>query len=296
MRANPSYIKRAGSTVGSAVFTVAAALAICLLLVRFAPGFEVDTRELDARLNSSSVEGLRAARVRSSLWDSLKSFGTRVLAGDLGTSEALQQPIQALIRERVAVTAKPLFAGILLGWTAALLVSILNQVFGPTAAAITCSMSSWILCVPAPVMALALMTRSASPDSACYWVGGVVSLIVFSRVLLLTDRILTRAASAQYVEYARSKGLSDARIFFAHVLWPAAPTLLAVAGSSVGIALGGVMPLEVVCDLPGIGQLAWLATQQRDLPLLLTVTFLVTVTAIIASSVGDLSRVERMPA
>ena len=285
-------LQKLGSTFASIGLTVSAALLICLLLVRFAPGFEVDSRELDSRLNSASIQHLRAARASGSLWSSIKSFGERVLSGNLGVSQALQQPIKTLIAERLAVTAKPLFSGILIGWIAALLVSILNHLWGPLTTEITCAMSSWLLCIPAPVIALALMTRSAAPESTGYRVGGVVAMIVFSRVLLLTNRILARAAGAMHVDYARTKGLSHPRILFAHVLWPATPTLLAVIGASVGIAIGAVMPLEVVCDSPGIGQLAWLATQQRDLPLLLSVTFLVTVTAILASSIGDVSHVD----
>ncbi len=281
-------IERLGATLGATAATIFAALAFCLLLVRLAPGSEVDTRELDPRLNASSVKELRAARAHGSLIDSLKAFGARVRAGDLGESQALQQPIVPLIRERLGVTARPLFAGIFLGWTAALLTSLGNQLWGAVGAVATGILSSCLLCIPAPVIALGLMTRDAAPEKAPLWIGTVVALVVFARVLLITDRVLSMGARAPHVIYARSKGLSSLRILFAHVVWPAGGTLLAIAGSSVGVALGGVMPLEVVCDSPGIGQLAWIATQQRDLPLLLTITFLVTLTAIVASSAGDI--------
>jgi peptide/nickel transport system permease protein len=54
-----------------------------------------------------------------------------------------------------------------------------------------------------------------------------------------------------------------------------APQLLALAGVSVSIAFGAAIPIEALCDLPGIGQLAWKAATARDLPLLVAVTFLV---------------------
>jgi ABC-type dipeptide/oligopeptide/nickel transport system permease component len=45
------------------------------------------------------------------------------------------------------------------------------------------------------------------------------------------------------------------------------PQGLALAGVSATIALSAAIPVEVICDSPGIGQLAWQAATARDLPL-----------------------------
>ena len=52
-------------------------------------------------------------------------------------------------------------------------------------------------------------------------------------------------------------------------------------------ALGAAIPVEVLCDLPGIGQLAWLAALGRDLPLLVNLTALATAATLMATSVSD---------
>jgi peptide/nickel transport system permease protein len=55
----------------------------------------------------------------------------------------------------------------------------------------------------------------------------------------------------------------------------AVPQLVALFGVSISLALGALLPVEVFCDLPGIGQLAWTAAQARDLPLLVNLTLVV---------------------
>jgi peptide/nickel transport system permease protein len=42
------------------------------------------------------------------------------------------------------------------------------------------------------------------------------------------------------------------------------------------MALGAAIPLEALSDSPGVGQLAWQAALNRDLPLLTSITLFVT--------------------
>ena len=47
-------------------------------------------------------------------------------------------------------------------------------------------------------------------------------------------------------------------------------------GVSLSMAFTAAIPVEAVCDSPGIGQLAWQAALARDLPLLTNLTLIVT--------------------
>ena len=87
---------------------------------------------------------------------------------------------------------------------------------------------------------------------------------------------------------AQAKGLNTSRIFFCHILLPVAPQVLALAGISVSLALTAAIPVEALCDLPGIGQLAWKAALARDLPLLVNLTMIVTLVTLLANSACDL--------
>jgi peptide/nickel transport system permease protein len=88
---------------------------------------------------------------------------------------------------------------------------------------------------------------------------------------------------------AQAKGLSGWRVLWAHIFTPAAPQLAALAGISVSLAFGASIPIEVICDTPGIGQLAWRAALDRDLPLLVTITVLVALMTLVVNSLADLA-------
>jgi ABC-type dipeptide/oligopeptide/nickel transport system permease component len=63
--------------------------------------------------------------------------------------------------------------------------------------------------------------------------------------------------------------------------------MIALAGITVSVALGASIPVEALCGLPGIGQLAWQAALSRDLPLLVNLTVLVTLVTLLANSGAD---------
>jgi len=69
----------------------------------------------------------------------------------------------------------------------------------------------------------------------------------------------------------------------------AAPPLLALLGVSFAIAFGAAIPIEALCDSPGLGQLAWQAALSRDLPLIVNVTLVVCLVMLAANSLADLA-------
>jgi peptide/nickel transport system permease protein len=60
-----------------------------------------------------------------------------------------------------------------------------------------------------------------------------------------------------------------------------------VAGLSVSLAIGAAIPVEALCGLAGIGQLAWQAALARDLPVLVSITVLVTLVTLLANCSAD---------
>src|SRR5258706_13793652 len=95
---------------------------ISATLVRFAPGYGIDERELDPRLTQASVEALRSShRTDSGLLSYYTHYLCNAIRGDFGKSEWLGRPVRSLIQERFPVTARSVIAGILLGLVEALL-------------------------------------------------------------------------------------------------------------------------------------------------------------------------------
>lgn len=86
-----------------------------------------------------------------------------------------------------------------------------------------------------------------------------------------------------YVRTARAKGLSSRRIIFRHALPNAILPIVAMIGIDIGQFMGGVVVVEAVYGWPGIGQLAWQAIQQVDIPIIMGVT-LTSALAIVAGN------------
>src|SRR5208337_4436170 len=105
------------------VITIVEGGLVSATLVRYAPGFGSDERQLDARLNSGSIQAIQNANaderniVRFYFASICKTF-----RGDLGISRSLNRPVRQLLQERAAVTAVVAGKGLVLAWSAAAVV------------------------------------------------------------------------------------------------------------------------------------------------------------------------------
>jgi peptide/nickel transport system permease protein len=251
-------------------------------LVRLAPGFDADEQQLDPRLNSGSIQALRETRLaQHNIFRFYFHFLERTVHGDLGTSISLGQPVSTLLRARAPLTLRLVSIGLLLSWTAAMAFAFSAAWWRASAYdAFTTVLSGVFLCLPAGVLALLSVWWNVPGSLA-------IALIVFPRVYRYARNLLARAYSLPHIVTARAKGLSELRIVFWHVVPVAGPQLLALAGVSVSVAIGAAIPVEALCGLAGVGQLAWQAALARDLPLLVNITILVTLVTLLANSGAD---------
>ncbi|HEX4783705.1 MAG TPA: ABC transporter permease [Candidatus Sulfotelmatobacter sp.] len=251
-------------------------------LVRLAPGFDVDEAQLDPHLNSESIRALREARrEQNNIFRFYLHSLQRAAHGDLGTSLSLGQPVSVLLLERAPLTLRLVGIGLLLSWAAAMSCALSAAWLKWSAYdTLTTLVSGTFLCIPAAVLALLSVLWNVPGALA-------IGLIVFPRVYRYARNLLAKASSLPHIVTARAKGLSESRILFWHVVPVAGPQLLAVAGVSVSIAVGAAIPVEALCGLAGVGQLAWQAALARDLPLLTNLTILVTLVTLLANSGAD---------
>jgi peptide/nickel transport system permease protein len=251
-------------------------------LVRLAPGFDVDEQQLDPHLNSASVQAIRQTRLdQHNIFRFYFHSLQRAAHGDLGTSLSLGRPVSTLLRDRAPLTLRLVAIGLLLSWAVAMALALTAAWLRVSAYdALTTVISGTFLCIPAAVLALLSVLWNVPGALA-------VGLIVFPRVYRYARNLLAKAYSLPHIITARAKGLSELRILFWHVVPVAGPQLLAVAGVSVSIAVGAAIPVEALCGLAGVGQLAWQAALARDLPLLMNITILVTLVTLLANSGAD---------
>ncbi len=86
----------------------------------------------------------------------------------------------------------------------------------------------------------------------------------------------------------RSRGISEREILFKHVLRSAAPAGLTVLSLQFIGLLGGVVIIESIFAIPGMGRLAVDATTKGDLPLVMGVVLYTVVVVIVVNLVVDI--------
>jgi peptide/nickel transport system permease protein len=90
-----------------------------------------------------------------------------------------------------------------------------------------------------------------------------------------------------YVRTARAKGLSRARVVLRHALPNALLPIVAMIGIDIGQFMGGVVVVEAVYGWPGIGQLAWQAIQEVDVPIIMGVTLVSSLAIVLGNLLAD---------
>jgi peptide/nickel transport system permease protein len=189
--------------------------------------------------------------------------------------------VQALLRERWPVTARVAGIGLLLAWLLAAALALTACLWHlPSYELLGITLSGAFLCIPAAVLALLSVILDAPGYLA-------IALIVFPKIYRYSRNLLANAYLLPHITAARARGVGEIRILAWHVLPVAGPQMIALAGITVSIALGASIPVESLCGLPGIGQLAWQAALSRDLPLLVNLTVLVTLVTLLANSGAD---------
>src|SRR5690242_5614949 len=264
---------------------------VCLLggflsasLVRFSPGYGVDERELDPRLNQASVEAIRDShRLNAGLFSYYGHYLAGAVHGDFGFSEWLQRPVSSLIKERFPVTARSVLFGVSLAWLGALAISFAGVfVRGFYFDISTTLVNGALIALPAAVVAIFSVYLRAPVFVA-------IAVVTFPRLFRYLRNLLNHAYSQPYILAARARGISQAKILFSHVVPLISPTLFALLGVSLAVAFGAAIPIEALCDSPRVGQLAWQAALNHDLPLIMNLTLLVTLITVTTNMLANIS-------
>ncbi len=253
-------------------------------LIWYAPGFTVDERELDTRLTADSVAALRhESEGKGSLGAYYLSFTLGFLSGDFGQSRTLGRPVRELLKDRIPVTARLAGWGLLGAWLAALAAALAPVAWpGYGLRTATALAGGVVLSIPAALVALIFLHGNWPREVA-------VAVVLFPRLHNYCSRTIDQAQGLPHVLLARANGTRPVSLLLRHILAPALPQLIALCGVSVSMAIGVCIPLEVLCDVPGIGQLAWQSAMGRDLAVLVTLTLLTAAVTLTANLTADLA-------
>jgi peptide/nickel transport system permease protein len=92
-----------------------------------------------------------------------------------------------------------------------------------------------------------------------------------------------------YIRTARAKGVAEWRVILVHALRNAILPIVAMIGIDIGLYAQGIVVVEAVFGWPGIGQLAWLAIQRIDIPIIMGVTLVAAVGIVIGNLFADIA-------
>jgi len=239
-----------------------------ILLVRFAPGFFSDDREIDARYAQ-----VARAQIGAEM-DQQRSLGQIAiheikgwLKGDFGESRQFHTPVRDLLGSRLRISSLLLAEGLGAGWLIAFSFALPVSGFRK---------GGFILGLPFTVL---LSVPTAAMATACILAGAggpvlVLSLLIAAREFKFLRSLLEGTWRSPHLLHGRAQGMTWGALVRMHILPTLASQLRALATLSIVTALGALVPIEVIFNVPGIGQLAWSAVMNRDLPVLVSVSLL----------------------
>ena len=114
---------------------------------------------------------------------------------------------------------------------------------------------------------------------------GVVSAAAIAR---LVRSSLLETLGQDFVRTARAKGVPARRVVTRHALRAALGPVLSVIGLQFGFMLSGAFIVEVVFAWHGVGELAVIAIQNRDFPVVQGIVVAVAVTYVLINAAVDL--------
>ena len=114
---------------------------------------------------------------------------------------------------------------------------------------------------------------------------------------LVTSATYTRRTRASmldvmgedYIKTARSKGMPERRVVMVHALRPSLTPVVTQAGLDIGTALGGVILIETVFVISGLGWTAVQAINQQDLPVIVGIVVLAAAFVVLANVLVDIA-------
>ncbi len=116
-----------------------------------------------------------------------------------------------------------------------------------------------------------------------------LGLAITSVYVRLLRSSLIDSLSQDFIRAARSRGISEMRIFFGHAFRYSLPPVITVFGVSLGSLIGGVVVIEVIFAYPGIGKMVVDSIRSRDYPVIQGYLLIMAIIVFMVNSTVDLS-------
>jgi peptide/nickel transport system permease protein len=236
-----------------------------------------------------------------------------LLRGNLGFSYYSQQPVTTIIKQALPATLSVVIGGTLLWLIAGLGTGILSatrarSLFDRIATVgVLAGVSAPVFVVGELLIVgvylqlnnrgIGFIQTGYTPITQSFtgWLGcmilpwitlAIVQAAVYTR---LSRGSLLDTLGEDYIRTARSKGISERRVLYRHAVRSAMTPVVSQLGIDVGALLGGVIVVEQVFGLQGLGQQTVTAITQGDGQLVIGFVILAALFVVIANLIVDLS-------
>ena len=223
-----------------------------------------------------------------------------LLQGDLGRSYAQKTDVMTLIASRLPATITLMIAGIAaelaIGVTLGVIAAVRRNSFLDRAVMIA---SFTTISAPQFLVALLLLYVFAATLGWFPMSGfGSLAHVVLPALTLgilgagwyarIVRSTMIDVLNQDYVRTAKAKGVAPVRVVLRHALPNALLPVIAMIGIDIGQFMAGLVVVEAVFGWPGIGQLAWQAIQQVDIPIIMGVTLVSALAIVLGNLLADL--------
>ena len=280
---------------------------VAFVLVRLLPG-DPTAAFLGERANDADI-----ARINAQLGldqPIIVQFGlflVRLAHGDLGTSITLKRPVLTLIAERLPTTLVLTLYAALISLALAVPLAFVAALRRDRPADLMIRGVFQVgLSTPVFYLGLLLLTVFAANlrwfpvgGYGVTWAERLYSLFLPALTLALSLAAILmrnlRAAvievlDAEYVEFARAKGLAPRIVLFRHVLRNALISTVTLFGLNIGVLLSGAVITESVFAIPGLGRLMIESIYGRDYPVVQGLTLVLAVLVSVVFLLTDLAQ------
>jgi len=115
-----------------------------------------------------------------------------------------------------------------------------------------------------------------------------VGIGLSASLMRITRSSLLDVMGSGYIVTARAKGLRPGALLFGHALKNALVPIVTIIGLQLGYLLGGVVIVETVFNLPGVGRFVIDAISARDYPIVQASVLMITFIVLMVSLLVDL--------
>lgn len=291
------------------------------LIMRMLPNDYVDNSFAD-RLNSGVItkEDIKAIKALYGLDDSsfagiMKgywSWFTGALSGDLGLSFKYQAPVQQVIGEHMWISFGIAMAAFIFQFLIAIPLGIKAATNQYGAVDYTTSVLAMIgISLPSFFLAYLLirvfavglgwfpMQGTKSGDVNGFSFGDLIWHMILPMVTIIIGSIgglmrhtrtnTLEVLNQDYVRTARAKGLSESKVIYKHVFRNTMVPIVTMTAGIIPGLFGGMMILEDVFAIDGIGRVAYQALQVGDVPLVMGYNMFISILSVLGTLLSDLT-------